>query len=42
MPLILDPGKKIPKKIKKIKNPLSTIIPSQNGIRKDEKERKKF
>ena len=30
------------KNSKKIKKPLSSIIPNQNGIRKDEKERKKF
>ena len=44
IPLILDPGKKIPKKIakklKKIKKPLSGIIFSQNGIRQVEKEKK--
>ena len=30
------------KKIKKIKKPLSDIIFSQNGMRKAEKDRKKF
>ena len=42
---ILDPGKKIPKKIvknfKKIKKPLCGIIFSQNGMRQTEKEKKK-
>ena len=46
MPYILDPGKKIPKKIvkkfKKIKKPLFDIFFSQNGMRQVEKERKKF
>ena len=42
----MDPDKKIQKKIakklEKIKKPVSRIIPSQNGMRKDEKERKKI
>ena len=46
IPFILDPGKKIPKKIEKkkqkIKKPLSDIFFSQNGIGQAEKERKKF
>ena len=40
IPLILDPGEKIPKKnskkIQKIKKQISGVIFSQNGIRKDE------
>ena len=43
IPFILDPGKKIPKKIakkiQKIKKPLSGIIQSQNGMRQAKKER---
>ena len=46
MPFILDPGKKIPKKIvkklKKLKNHFPTYFFSQNGMRQAEKERKKF
>ena len=46
MSFILDPGKKIPKKIakklKKLKKPLSDIIFCQNGIRQAEKEKKNF
>ena len=46
MSFILDPGKKIPKKIakklKKLKKPLSDIIFCQNGMRLAEKKRKKF
>ena len=46
IPFILDPGKKIPKKIakilKKIKKPLFGNIPSQNRMRQAEKERTKF
>ena len=46
MSIILDPAKKIPKKIvnklKKIKKPLSDIIFSQNGMRQAGKEKKKF
>ena len=46
MPYILDPGKKIPKKIvkklKEIKKRLSDIFFSHNGMRQVEKERKKF
>ena len=46
MPFILDPAKKIPikivKKLKKIKNPLSDIIFSQNRMRQAEKEKKNF
>ena len=46
MSFILDPGKKIPKKIakkfKKLKKPLSDIIFSQNGMRQAKKERKKI
>ena len=46
MPFILDPGKKIPKKIskklKKLKKPLSDIIFFQNGMRQAEKEKKKI
>ena len=46
IPLILDPGKKIPKKkskkIQKIKTHLSGIIFSQNGMRQTEKEKKKI
>ena len=46
IPFILDPGKKISKKIVKklnIKKPLPSIIFSQNGMRQAEKEkRKKF
>ena len=44
IPLILGPDKKIPKKIakklKKIKEPLSNIIFSKNGIRQAEEEKK--
>ena len=41
IPLILDPGEKIPKKkksktIQKIKKQLSDVIFSQNGMRQDE------
>ena len=41
IPLILDPGEKIPKKknskkIQKIKKQLSGVIFSQNGMRQDE------
>ena len=43
IPLILDPGKKISKKLKKkTKKPLSGIIPKQNWMRKAEKGIKKF
>ena len=46
IPFILDPGKKIPKKIEKkhqkIKKPISVIIFGQNGIRLAVKEREKF
>ena len=46
IPLILDPGKKIPKKIakkfKKFKKPLSSIIFSQHGMRQAEKGGKIF
>ena len=47
IPFTLDPGKKIPKKIekkniKKLKNPISSIIFSQNEMRQAEKEKKKF
>ena len=46
MPFILDPGKKIPKKIakklKKLKKPLPDIIFCQNGTREAEKEKKKI
>ena len=39
IPLVVDPGEKIPKKIakkfRKLKNQLSYIIFSQNGMRKD-------
>ena len=46
IPLILDPGKKIPKEIakkfKNLKKPLSGIIFIQNGMRQAEKRRKKF
>ena len=42
MPFMLDPGKKIPKKIVKIKKPHSEYIFSLNGMRQAEKERKKF
>ena len=46
MPFILDPGKKIPKKIakklKKLKKPLSDIIFCQNGMRQAKKEKKKI
>ena len=46
IPQILDLGKKIPKKIakkfKKFKKPLSCIIFSQNGMTQAEKGRKKF
>ena len=46
MPYILDPGKKIPKKIvkklKKLKNHFPTFFFSQTGMRQVEKERKKF
>ena len=45
IPFILDPGKKIPKKIakklKKFKKPLSDLIFSQNGMRQAKKEKKK-
>ena len=46
MSLILDPGKKIPKKIakklKKLKKkPLSDIIFCQNGMKQAEKKKKK-
>ena len=45
MLFILDPGKKIPKKIektlKKLKKPLSDIIFCQNGMKQAEKEKKK-
>ena len=45
IPFIFDPGKKIPKKIakkfKKIKKPLSGFISIQNGLREAEKEKKK-
>ena len=43
--LIRDPGRKIPEKkpkIRKIKKPLSSIIPSQNGMRSAWKQRQKF
>ena len=43
---MFDPGKKIPKKIakkfKKIKKPLSGFISIQNGLREAEKEKKKI
>ena len=46
MPFILDPSKKIPKKIakklKKLKKPLSDIIFCQNGMREAEKEKKEI
>ena len=43
IPFILDPGKKSPKKIaKKIKKPLSGIIPRQNQMRQAGKGRKKI
>ena len=45
IPFILDPGKKIPKKIKKnqkTKKTISGIIFSQNGIIQAKKETKKF
>ena len=46
MSFILDPGKKIPKKIakklKKLKKPLSNVIFYQNGMRLAEKGKKKF
>ena len=46
IPFILDPGKKIPKKIakkfKKFKKPVSEIIFCQNGMRQAEKEKKKI
>ena len=45
MPFILDPSKKIPKKIakklKQLKKPLSDIIFCQNEMRQAEKEKKK-
>ena len=45
IPFKLDSGKKIPKKIakklKKLKKPLSDIIFYQNGMRQAEKENKK-
>ena len=37
IPFITDPGKKILKKIPKIKKPLSGIIFNQNGMRLAEK-----
>ena len=43
IPFILDPGKKVPKKIeKKIIKPLPGIIFSQNGMRLAEKGKTKF
>ena len=46
MSFILDPANKIPKKIvkklKKLKKPLSDILFSQNAMRQAEKEKKKF
>ena len=46
IPFKLNPGKKIPKKIakklKKLKKPLSDINFSQNGMRQAEKEKKKI
>ena len=46
IPFIVNPGKKIPKKIEKknqkIKKPISGIIFRQNGMRQAEKEGKKF
>ena len=46
IPFLLHPGKKIPKKIakklKKLKKPLSEINFSQNGMRSAEIEKKKF
>ena len=46
MPYILDPGKKIPKKIvkklKKLKNHFPTFFIAKNGMRQAEKEGKKF
>ena len=46
IPFILDPGKKIPKKIEKknqkIKKLISGIIFSQNEMKQAEKQRKKF
>ena len=46
IPFILDPGKKIPKKIakklEKLKKPLSDINFGQNGLRQAEKEKKKI
>ena len=46
IPFKLDPGKQIPKKIakklKKLKKPLSDIIFSQNVMRQAEKEKKNF
>ena len=46
IPFKPDSGKKIPKriakKLKKLKKPLSDINSSQNGFRQDEKEKKNF
>ena len=46
IPLILDPGEKIPKKnskkIQKIKKHLSGVIFSQNGMRQDEIGRERY
>ena len=42
IPFILDPGKKIPKKIQKIIKPLPGIIFRQNGTRLAEKVKTKF